>query len=137
VRPSHAVVILLRVFETTSLLGSLAWITDYTRQRGWHNVAGRNLLTKTVIIASLLLLGLLLSLFRFNPLIEEILYWLYVALLAAIGPVMVWRMVVFHRLGGATRKCPAGHVVPVTDKYCHVCGQLIPPQDREAASPAR
>jgi hypothetical protein len=129
VRPGPVVILLSRIFLSTSLAGCLAWVVDYTRQRGWHNVAGQNLLTKTTILALLLLIGLLTSLFRFSHDVEVVLSWAYVVLLAAIGPVMVWRMWVFHRLGSVTAKCPAGHVVPVSARYCHVCGQPISPQD--------
>lgn len=120
-------ILLLRLFEATSLGASLAWIVDYTRQRGWHNIVGRNLLTKTVIITLLLLIGFLTSLFRFSPGVEEFLSWAYLVLLAAIGPVMVWRMAVLRRVGTAVVTCPAGHTVTAAARYCPECGILLPP----------
>lgn len=121
-RPPVLIIILLRIFMSTSLLCSLAWIVDYSRQRGWHNIVGRNLLTKTVIITVLLMIGLLTSLFRFSLDVELFLGWVYVALLAAIGPVMVWRMVVLHQVSDAVAHCPAGHVVSAGARYCPECG---------------
>lgn len=120
--PPAVLILLAKIFEGTSLACSLLWIVDYTRQRGWHNMVGRNLLTKTVIISLLLLIVLLLSLFQFSPVVELILTWAYVVLLAAIGPVMIWRMVVLHQAAVAVVRCSAGHVVTVGARYCPECG---------------
>lgn len=116
-----------RVFVLTSMLGCAAWIVEYSVNRGWRNSMGRTLLTKTSLLTALLALSALSSWFGLNRNTSLAIAWIGMALLGAIGPVMVWRIVVFHRIGQASRHCPAGHRVSFTALFCPECGTRLPP----------
>ena len=120
-------VLLYRIFLCTSLTGSLLWIADYSRSGWWRNPVGKNLVTKTAIITLLLAISLVGSLVRLDPLALEILRWCDLVLLAAIGPVMVWRMVVFHWIAGEVIACPAGHEISSASNFCPHCGLRVVP----------
>ena len=120
---------LLRIALCEALAGSLMWMAEYSLRRGWRNLVGRNLLAKTAILCGLLLIGLLGSLLRFSPFWLEVLRWCDLVLVAAIGPVMVWRMAVFRRVGGAVARCPDGHYVSAGARYCPQCGRAVHPEE--------
>jgi hypothetical protein len=122
----HLQLLFIRIFLCTSLAATLAWIADYSRDRWWRNIIGRNLATKTVIIALLLLVSLLSAFFRLTPGFIYWLRWADIVLLASIGPVMVWRMVVFRKVAGAAVRCPAGHWAASGANYCQECGIPMP-----------
>lgn len=132
-RPDPVLLLLSRIFLCTSLAGTLAWVGYYFRLRGWDNPVGRNWLAVKLVIAGLLLDGLLASFFRFNPLVMRVLSWADVVLLAAIGPFMVWRMRMFRRLAALPDRCPAGHPVPVSARYCPQCGIALRLPARDGA----
>lgn len=121
----HLFIVLSRVCIGTGLAGSLAWLVDYARHHGLRNVVGRTLLTKTAIITALLALSLLSSFFRPASRAEEALAWASLALVALIGPAMVWRLAVFRRVSAAVT-CPDGHPAPVSARFCPECGQPVP-----------
>lgn len=129
-RPDPVQLDLFRAALCVALAGSLMWVAEYSLRRGWRNPVGRNLLAKTVIICCLLLISLLASLLHFSRGGLEVLFWCDLALIAAIGPVMAWRMAVFRRVGGAVARCPAGHFVSAGALYCPQCGLPVhPPGD--------
>lgn len=123
--PNHLMAFLLKLFTCTSLVGSLAWIVDYSRDKWWRNVVGKNLVTKTIIICLLLGIALAFDFFTLSALAREILLWCYIVLLGCIGPVMVWRMWVFHKVSGNVIRCPNGHFVTAGVTYCSQCGFLV------------
>lgn len=111
-----------RVFVLTSLASCLAWIAEYSVNRGWRNSMGRTLLAKTSLLAALLALSGISLWFGLNRDDSITLAWVGVILLGAIGPVMLWRMVVFRRIARVRRFCPAGHQVPLAARFCPGCG---------------
>lgn len=123
--------LLSKIFLCTSLAGTLAWIADYSRDKWWNNVVGQNLVTKTVIIALLLMTSLLGAFFRLSPGFIYWLRWFDIGLLACLGPVMVWRIVVFRRVSGAVVRCRNGHVVSSGARYCPECGVRMSDGDLE------
>lgn len=127
-------VLLLRIFMCTAFGMSVAWIIDYSRTRWWRNVVGQNLVAKTSIISALLLISILGSFLRLSPGALITLRWAYIVLLACIGPVMAWRMVVFSRVSGAVHQCLNGHWVSDVARYCPVCGIPIPGHPDERAA---
>lgn len=118
-----------RIFVLTSLAGCLAWIAEYTVNRGWRNSMGRTLLAKTTLLALLLLLSAMSLWFNLSRGTSIAVTWFGVLLLGLIGPVMAWRMVVFHRVSRAVRFCPNEHRVPLTARYCPACGARVAPAD--------
>lgn len=125
--PPEALVLLDKVFVLTSLAGCLAWIWEYTRGQGWRNEVGRTLLAKTSLLAALLALSAL-SLYLHLPWFWQlVLGWSGVVLLGAIGPVMIWRLLVFRRIGRSVLSCPAGHQVSLAARYCPDCGLRVIP----------
>jgi hypothetical protein len=114
--------LLYKVFLGTSLAGSLAWVIYYFRI-GVHSVLGKNLLIKTLIICGLLAISLLASMFRLNPAVLRALTWVDLALIASIGPVMVWRFAAFRQMNAAAAvECPNGHFVSADAMFCPRCG---------------
>lgn len=119
-------VLLDKVFVLTSLASCLAWIVEYTLNRGWRNSLGRTLLTKTALLAGLLGLSALSAFFHLNRTTSLWVAWVAVVMLGLIGPVMLWRMWVFRRLQHASRRCPNGHPVTPLARFCPRCGVRIP-----------
>jgi len=132
VTPSPVLVLLLKIFLCTSLSGLAFWIVDYSLHRGWSNALGRTLLVKSFLLLGLLGLSALSVFLNLNRNTSIAVAWLQVALLALIGPVMVWRSLVFRRVARATRRCPNGHVVSALAIYCPRCGEPISAQGRRA-----
>jgi hypothetical protein len=130
--PPSLLLLLDKVFICTSLAGSLAWIADYSRRKWWRNPVGRTLMAKTVIIAALLSLSALQLFFNLNRYDSIAVAWLGVALLGLIGPVMVWRMAVFHRVSRPAARCANGHPLPMLARYCPQCGVAAPEAERRA-----
>ena len=117
-----ALIWLDRVFVLTSLASCLAWITEYTVHRGWRNSMGRTLLVKTCLLAALLALSAVSVWFHLTRSNSLVIAWISVVLLGAIGPVMLWRMLVFRRIIRFRRDCPNGHPVPPAALFCPDCG---------------
>ena len=91
-------IILLGKIVCIAALASLAgWVAIYTRlAKWWRNPIGRTLVTKTLLIAALLLPTTINLFFTLNPIGVA---WVDIALIGAITPVMIWRSVVWMRLG--------------------------------------
>lgn len=124
--PNSVFVEVTRVFLCTSLAGCVSWIADYSRANyWWRNPVGMNLVIKTSIIALLLVVSLVSSFMRGDVAVQEIVMWAYLVLLGLIGPVMVWRMVIFQRISGAITECPAGHLVTRAATFCPKCGLRV------------
>lgn len=122
-------VVLDKIFVLTSLAGCVAWILEYTVNRGWRNSMGRTLLAKTSLLAGLLALSAVTFFVRPDRFWLLIIDWAGVGMLGLIGPVMAWRMLVFRRVRKAARwrQCRNGHQVTVTALFCPTCGVPVPP----------
>lgn len=120
--PSPLYLLLAKIIIGIALACSVAWIIDYSRARAWSNPVGQTLLTKTIIITLLLCMSELTAFFRFRSMELQVIRWSDLVLLALIGPVMVWRMRVFHQVGGAFTLCSNGHRVSAAAKFCPLCG---------------
>lgn len=127
VPPTVLYVDLARVFLAIAVISCVVWIVDYSRTGWWRNPVGQNLVVKTSLLTLLLSLSLLASLLRLSPVSAAVIRWADLGLVALIGPVMMWRVRVFHRVGLAIVRCPAGHPVSVASKFCPACGLLLPP----------
>ena len=118
-----------KIFVLTSLAGCLAWIWEYTADRGWRNQMGRTLLVKTSLLSGLLALTAIN--FFAHPAGSWLLLvtWTGVVLLGLIGPAMFWRMIVFRRVRKAVRWrfCRNGHPVSLSARFCPVCGLPVQP----------
>jgi len=120
--PSPLYLLLAKIIIGTTLACSVAWLIDYSRTGAWRNPVGQTLLTKTVIISALLLVSWLTTLFRFDFRVLNIIRWGDLGLVALVAPVMVWRMVVFHRVTAARLTCSNGHSVSGGANFCPMCG---------------
>ena len=129
--PSPLYLLLAKIIIGIALVCSIAWVIDYSRARAWSNPVGQTLLAKTVIITLLLCFSELSAFFRFRPMELQVVRWSDLVLLALIGPVMVWRMRVFHQLGGAFTLCSNGHRVSAAAKFCPLCGVPMTEGERE------
>lgn len=119
-------IVLDKIFVLTSLGGCLSWIGEYTWNSGWRNVIGRTLLAKTSLLAGLLALTAVSLFLPLDAPWRLALSWAGVILLGLIGPVMVWRLLVFRKVSKAVQACPNGHRISAA-RYCPQCGVLIPP----------
>lgn len=120
--PSPLYMLLARIAVSCALAGCLAWIMEYTFRSGWRNSVGRTLMVKTLLLCGLLLISLLFSLLRFSPAWQDFLRWADLVMLALIGPVMAWRLLVFRKMGRSLARCPSGHVVFRAARFCPQCG---------------
>lgn len=119
---------LLKVFLVTALAGSGAWLLWYWK-RGWGNPLGRVLIIDRIIIIALLGLSALSIFAGLNRQTSLAVAWLQIGLIASIGPVMAWLLVVVRRAGRSVRRCPDGHPLPAQARYCPRCGRLAAPAD--------
>ena len=95
----HLLVILLKIALPFGFFGLIQWVAVYTvLERRWYRQAiGQTLVTKTLIVAALLMLTSLSVYFNLNRYDEIWVAWIEVALIFSIFPVMVWRSVVWVR----------------------------------------
>ena len=131
VPPSPLYLLLIKIAIAVALGCSLLWIADYSRNQWWKNSVGLTLVTKTSIISVLLGIQLVTFFVRLDPLWLDIVRWTDLVLVALVGPIMVWRMVVFQRVAGAIVSCSNGHHVSSAVTYCPMCGVRI--QEPESA----
>ena len=121
-----------RVALSIAFIACVVWIVDYSRTGWWRNHVGQNLVTKTALLTAIIGLTLVASILRLSPFWTKVIRWATLGLITMIGPVMFWRMWVFHRVGAAVVQCPAGHHVSVAFRFCPTCGLAIlppPPAD--------
>ena len=93
--------LLLKIGCITGFLSLTGWVVIYTRYaKWWQDQIGRTLVIKTLLIAGLLISTTLSLFFPLNRLIVS---WIDAAGIAAITPVMIWRILVWrkvHKAGG-------------------------------------
>jgi hypothetical protein len=93
------IILLLRIVLIAGFVSLLAWIADYTRMAPWWtNPIGRTLVTKTAVIAALLIPTTLSLFLNLNRTTSNIVAWLDVVLIGLVTPVMLWRIVVFRKI---------------------------------------
>ena len=93
------ILLLFKIVTVSGFVSLAAWIGDYTRMaKWWKNAIGRTLVTKTALIAALLVPSALSLFFHFNRLTSHIAAWIDIALLGSVTPVMLWRIVVFRKI---------------------------------------
>lgn len=95
------IVLLFRIVLVAGFVSLSAWIADYTRMAPWwDNPIGRTLVTKTALIAALLIPTSLSLFLNLNRLSSHIVAWVDIALIGLVTPVMLWRIVVFRKIHG-------------------------------------
>lgn len=92
------IILLYRVALLADLAGIAAFILAYTKLAPWwKDPIGRTIVIKDILLF-LVMIPTMLSLFlSFNRLTSQIAAWVDLALLGAIGPVMLWRIWVFWK----------------------------------------
>lgn len=95
------IILALKVACVTGVLSLTGWVVQYhlyTHGKWRKNPIGRTLVTKTLLIAALLVPTALSLFFHFNRLTSYAAGWIDAVLIFLITPVMLWRMAVWHRL---------------------------------------
>jgi hypothetical protein len=93
------ITLLLRVGCIGGFISLVAWIAQYSRYTSWwKNPIGRTLVTKTGLIAALLVPTTLSLFFHFNRLTSYVAGWIDAGLVCLIAPVMCWRIAVWHKI---------------------------------------
>lgn len=95
----QAIILALKIVLIGGFVSLLAWIADYSRMAPWwDNPIGRTLVTKTALIAALLVPTTLSLFFNLNRLTSHLVAWVDVVLIGMVTPVMLWRIIVFRKI---------------------------------------
>jgi hypothetical protein len=108
------ILLLLKAGLIGGFASLIAWVAVYhaLTRGGWRrNPIGRTLVVKSLLIAGLFVPTALSLFLHLNRLNSYVVAWADVALIGAVTPVMLWRVVAFLRLGG-TRLPRNGHGKP-------------------------
>lgn len=96
------IILLFKIGCVAGFVSIVAWIALYTRlARWWRNPIGRTLVAKSALLAGLLVPTMLSLFFHLTPLTSHVAAWTDVVLINLIAPVMVWRSVVWTKIGRA------------------------------------
>jgi hypothetical protein len=101
------IVLLLRIGLISGFCSISAWVIVYSRlARWWGNPVGQTLVIKSALLAVLFVVVASSLFFKLNRYFTG---WADVTLIGAVTPVMIWRTVVWLRLGRAGRLPHDGH----------------------------
>ena len=123
----QAIILCLKIGLICGGIVILAWVAVYSRLTkggAWRNPIGLSLIVEALLIAGLFVPQILSLFFNLNRLDSRIAAWADVALIGLVTPVMVWRTVVFLRMG------------PLPERDRHGTAVIPPPQDQEACDGA-
>lgn len=108
----QAIILLFKIGAIAGFASIITWVAVYTRlAKWWRNPIGRTLVAKSLLLAGLLVPTIMSLFFHFNRLTSYVAGWVDVALICAIAPVMIWRSVVWLRIGRH-----AGEVPPIAQE---------------------
>ena len=104
------ILLLLKIILIADVVSIVAFIADYSRMASWwRNPVGRTIVVKDILLVLVLIPSVLSLFFTFSRLSSHIAAWVDVALLGALAPVMLWRIVVWRRVqAGKADEPPAG-----------------------------
>lgn len=93
------IILTLKIFCLSGFVSLTGWVALYTRYaRWWRDAIGRTLVVKTTLIAMLLIPTALSLFFRFNGPASLVAGWVDTGLIAAITPVMLWRIAIWQKI---------------------------------------
>lgn len=102
------IILLLKIGCIAGFISLTGWVVIYTRlAKWWKNPIGRTLVSKTLLVAGLLVPTTLSLFFNLNRLTSHIAAWADVILIGAITPVMTWRSIIWLKVGKG-REIPGG-----------------------------
>jgi hypothetical protein len=88
-----------KVVEVASLVTIVAFVAYYSRLANWWaNPIGRTIVIKDLALILVLIPSILSIFINFNRLTSHIAAWFDIASFGAIPVIMVWRIVVWHRI---------------------------------------
>lgn len=126
---TQLIVLLLKIGLVAGVPVLLAWVAVYsklTRGGAWRNPIGLSLIIEALLIAGLFVPQILSLYFNLNRLDSRIAAWADVALIGLVTPVMLWRTVVFLRMGPSPARKPvapdAADPVPPSQQERGKCG---------------
>lgn len=91
--------LLYRIVLIADLTAIITFIAVYTSLAPWwRNQIGRTLVIKDILLILILIPSILSLFFSFNRLTSHIATWLDLCFLAALTPVMIWRIAVWIKI---------------------------------------
>lgn len=94
------IILLLKIGLVAGLVSIALWAWVYTRlARWWENPVGRTLVVAEALVGALFIFQILSLFFNLNRLDSRIVAWADVALIGLVAPAMLWRTIVFLRMG--------------------------------------
>lgn len=112
------VILALKIVTVSGFIALVSWIVVYSRiQPWWKDAIGRTLVTKTLLIAALLVPTSLSLFFHLTRTTSELVGWVDVVLLGAVTPVMWWRTAVWLRVAKKWNHNGQHRVTPEDQKF--------------------
>jgi hypothetical protein len=96
----QVIILCLKIGLLAGFASIAVWVAVYSRlAKWWKSPIGRTLVIEAVLIAGLFVPQILSLFYNLNRLDSRIAAWADVALIGLVTPVMLWRTVVFARMG--------------------------------------
>ena len=108
----QVIIVCLKIGLIAGFISLISWVVVYQvlTKGGWHrNPIGRTLVVKTLLIAGLFVPQILSLFFQLNRFDSRIAAWVDVIFIGAVTPVMLWRSLVFLKLGKDDKLPRSGH----------------------------
>ena len=103
----QAIILCLKIGLIAGFASIAVWTAVYSRlAQWWRHAIGRTLVIEAVLIAGLFVPQILSLFFNLNRLDSRIAAWSDVALIGLVTPVMLWRTIVFLRMGPSPNRKP-------------------------------
>ena len=95
-----AIILCLKIGLIAGFASIALWMAVYSRLAAWwRNAIGRTLVIEAGLIAGLFMPQILSLFFSLNRFDSYLAAWADVALIGLVSPVMLWRTIVFVRMG--------------------------------------
>lgn len=96
------IILAFKVVLLSGFISLVTWVVIYTRLThwgAWKDPIGRTLMAKSLLLALVLVPSILNLFFSFDRFTSHVAGWIDVVLIGAITPVMMWRSLVWLRVG--------------------------------------
>lgn len=103
----QVIILCLKVGLIAGFASIAVWVAVYSGlAKWWTSSIGRTLVIEAVLIAGLFVPQILSLFFNLNRLDSRIAAWSDVALIGLVTPTMIWRTIVFLRMGTSPGRKP-------------------------------
>lgn len=106
---TQVIILCLKIGLVSGFTSIAVWVALYSRlAKWWTSPIGRTLVIEAALIAGLFVPQILSLFYNLNRLDSRIAAWADVALIGLVTPVMIWRSIVFLRMGPSPGRHPHG-----------------------------